>query len=189
MARPRSESARAKVVAAAHKLIAECGVDGFTVDETSKQSGVAKTTIYRHWESSNHLLLDAIDSMIEPMPTPDTGSLRSDLIEAFTNFSRTTSKPVMLRMMLGILARSADDASFKALKNDFLDKRHSPLRAIIDNAIQRGELPPLLDREMALDIIEGPFAAKRLLRGDVVPENQIPMYVDAILRGLGAKIS
>lgn len=186
MARTRSESARAKVVAAALKHIAECGVGGFTVDAVAKDSGVAKTTIYRHWDSGNHLLLDAIDSMIEPFPTPDNGSLRDDLIELYTTFSQATAAPAMLRMMLGILARSASDETFKALKADFVSKRHNPIHMVIEQAIERGELPPLLDMDLALDIIEGPFAAKRIMRGEVIPQDKIPSYVDAVLRGLGA---
>lgn len=186
MARPRSETARAKVISAALKHIAECGVDGFTVDAAAKESGVAKTTIYRHWKSGNHLLVEAIDSMIEPIPTPDTGSLRADLIEMYENFSRIMSNPVMLRLMLGVLARSASDDSFRTIKNDFVKERHHPILTIVQSAIDRGELPPLIDIDMALDVIEGPFAARRILRGESIPEDHIPHYVDAVLRGLGA---
>lgn len=185
MPRSRSENARAKVISAALKHIGERGVDGFTVDAASKESGVAKTTIYRHWDSGNHLLIEAIDSLIEPIPTPDNGSLRADLIEMYESFSRIMSKPVMFRLMLGILARSANDESFRTIKNDFVKERHHPIRTIVQSAIDRGELPLLIDIDMALDIIEGPFAARRILRGEGIAEERIPHYVDAVLRGLG----
>lgn len=185
MPRSRSEAARAKVISAALKHLSECGVDGFTIDAASKESGVAKTTIYRHWASGNHLLVEAIDSLIEPIPTPDNGSLRADLIEMYVSFSRIMSKPVMLRLMLGVLARSANDDAFRSVKNDFVKERHHPIQTVVQSAIDRGELPPLVDIDMAVDLIEGPFAARRLLRGESIPEDRIPHYVDAVLRALG----
>jgi len=49
MARPRSEEARRKVLGAASDLMAARGVASLTIDEVAARSGVAKTTIYRHW--------------------------------------------------------------------------------------------------------------------------------------------
>ena len=49
MARPRSEEARRKALAAATDLIVERGVANLSIEEVAARSGVAKTTIYRHW--------------------------------------------------------------------------------------------------------------------------------------------
>ena len=49
MARPRSEEARRKAIAAAIDLIIERGVANLSIEEVAARSGVAKTTIYRHW--------------------------------------------------------------------------------------------------------------------------------------------
>ena len=51
---------RKAVLAATLRLLAEAGLSGVSVDEVSKRSGVAKTTIYRHWSSRSALLLDAL---------------------------------------------------------------------------------------------------------------------------------
>ena len=40
-------------------LIAE-GVPGFSIDEICRRSGIAKTTIYRHWPSVHDLLVDTV---------------------------------------------------------------------------------------------------------------------------------
>jgi len=184
MARPRSESARQKVLDAALEVIAEGGVSGFTVDAVAKRSGVAKTTIYRHFDSGNRLLLEAIDTVIEPFPTPNTGSLRSDLIELYASFLPTMEDPSTFRMMLGLLSRSAADESFRKVKAEFMEERHRPLKTCLELAKARGELPLDLDLDFALDIIEGPFASKRLMRGEPVTMDLLPLYVDAALDGL-----
>ena len=81
MARSLSEAARAKMLGAAADLVLDAGVDGFSVDEVARRSGVAKTTIYRHFPSAKELLVAALDQFMTAPPTPDTGSLRTDLLE------------------------------------------------------------------------------------------------------------
>src|SRR5579871_945268 len=78
---PDERVARSKrvVLAAAHELLTESGLSGVSVDEVSRRSGVAKTTIYRHWPSREALLLDACSQLTARPPVPDTGSVRSDL--------------------------------------------------------------------------------------------------------------
>ena len=49
MARPRSEEARRKTLAAVVDVIVERGVANLNIEEVAARSGVAKTTIYRQW--------------------------------------------------------------------------------------------------------------------------------------------
>lgn len=184
MARPRSETARQNVLAGALDVIAESGVGSFTIEAVAKKSGVAKTTIYRHWDSGNHLLLEAMDACVEPFPTPNTGSLRDDLIALYKSFLPVMEDPATFRMMLGMMARSAQDDSFRALKNEFMQERHQPLKTILELAKARGEVAEDLDMELALDLIEGPFASKRLMRGEPIAPDRIEAYVDAVLHGV-----
>src|SRR6266481_1217839 len=67
------------VLAATHELLFEAGLGGVTVDEVSRRSKVAKTTIYRHWSTRTALLLDACSKMGTKSEVPDTGSLKGDI--------------------------------------------------------------------------------------------------------------
>ena len=51
----RSERARDEVLQATADLVAEVGLERITIDEIAARSGVAKTTIYRHWPSKQAL--------------------------------------------------------------------------------------------------------------------------------------
>ena len=51
----RSERARQAVLDATADLVAEVGVERTTIDEIANRSGVAKTTIYRHFASKEVL--------------------------------------------------------------------------------------------------------------------------------------
>src|ERR1700677_4626616 len=79
-----------------YTLLSQGGISGVSVDEISRRSGVAKTTIYRHWPSRSALLLDACSQIGAPQPVPDTGSLSGDLrvlTETLANGLRTATWP------------------------------------------------------------------------------------------------
>ncbi|MFD0467130.1 TetR/AcrR family transcriptional regulator [Nonomuraea thailandensis] len=63
------------------RLVAERGYDGLTVEGVAERSGVNKTTIYRWWPSKAALLGAAlVESDVLGFDSPDTGSLRGDLV-------------------------------------------------------------------------------------------------------------
>src|SRR5579871_5184723 len=78
---PDERVARSKrvVLAAAHELLTESGLSGVSVDEVSRRSGVAKTTIYRHWPSREALLLDACSQLGPHFDVPDAGTFPNDV--------------------------------------------------------------------------------------------------------------
>ena len=113
MARPLSTEARDKMVLAAQQLIGDHGVEGFTVDEVARRSGVAKTTIYRHFPNPNDLAIEAIDCMVEPFEEFDTGELRGDLLAFFGQVLPHMHEPEM---------REAMGASMRARVARFYDQ-------------------------------------------------------------------
>jgi AcrR family transcriptional regulator len=50
-----------RVLTATLDLLTEAGLGGLTIDDVSKPSGVARTTIYRHWPNRNALIVDAAE--------------------------------------------------------------------------------------------------------------------------------
>src|SRR3954471_21817841 len=70
---------RTTVMNATVELLFERGYGGTTVDEISRRSGVAKTTIYRHWPTRTDLLREACATIGTPLDRPDTGNLKDDL--------------------------------------------------------------------------------------------------------------
>ena len=56
----RSERVRQAVLDATTDLVSEVGVERTTIDEIANRSGVAKTTIYRHFASKQALVVEAV---------------------------------------------------------------------------------------------------------------------------------
>src|ERR1700683_1738109 len=87
----RVRRSRSRVLTTAFELLSESGVGGFTVDEVSRRSGVAKTTIYRHWPSREALVIDAASRISAEQEVPDTGSLEGDVTAILANLGHLLS--------------------------------------------------------------------------------------------------
>jgi AcrR family transcriptional regulator len=75
----RVRRSKQAVLATTYQLLTEAGISGLSVDEVARRSGVAKTTIYRHWPSRSALVLDACSKLGAKREAPDTGTLHGDL--------------------------------------------------------------------------------------------------------------
>jgi AcrR family transcriptional regulator len=80
--RPRDPQRRQAILDAALALVAELGYDRTTVDAIASRAGVSKPTLYRRWRHGKpELIADAIrERHAQTSHTPDTGSLRGDLL-------------------------------------------------------------------------------------------------------------
>src|SRR6202034_3827583 len=66
---PRVARTRAAVLGAAIDLLAERGYSGFSVEGVVERTGIAKTTLYRHWPTRDDLLAAAIAGSTVPGST------------------------------------------------------------------------------------------------------------------------
>ena len=64
MTDPRVERSRAAILATASELLIEGGVGAVTIEAIVERSGVARTTIYRHWPNRSAVLTAAFSQLI-----------------------------------------------------------------------------------------------------------------------------
>jgi AcrR family transcriptional regulator len=74
---PRITRTRERVLGAAWELLNEVGFDGVTVELVSERSGVARSTLYRHWRSMPEVLRDAFAAQATAARNPVTATTRS----------------------------------------------------------------------------------------------------------------
>ena len=67
---PRIVRTREAVLDAATALLVEGGPDAVTMDGVVQRSGVAKSTIYRHWSGRDELLTEVFDHNAPHIDTP-----------------------------------------------------------------------------------------------------------------------
>jgi AcrR family transcriptional regulator len=187
MGNPRSERARAEVLEATADLVADVGVDRVTIDEVAARSGVAKTTIYRHWPTKQALVVDAVRSVCFPeAATPNTGDLRADLIACFEGMVRAGLSGRTGQMLPSLLDCAHRDPALDLLLRDYLRERSGPTRTVLELAVLRGELPADLDLDFAVTLVVGPLIYRKVILRQPVTAPFVEAVVDATLRALGA---
>jgi AcrR family transcriptional regulator len=186
--RPRSEKAHTAILDAATELLLEQGLETVSMDEVAERAGVSKATIYRWWPSKQTLALDALYhewDTARPEP-PDTGSLRADLLALLRPWIRRIRTRPYGRVVAELVAEAQTNPDFASIyRARFVAPRREPARALLSRAIDRGELAPNSDVELALDLVYGPLY-HRLLHGHApLNDRFIQDVVDTVLAGLG----
>ncbi len=166
---------------AAREVLFDIGVHGFTIDEVARRSGVAKTTIYRHFDSRDELIVAALDGSMSVPATPDNGSLREDLIEFLSSVRPIFADPAVRALYLDILSASARDPDLAAMQTGMMARRSGPTRRIYERARARGEIDADIGYIEAFDIIEGPFILGSLFRPGSLEHVDIESLVDKML--------
>jgi AcrR family transcriptional regulator len=182
----RSDVARREALAAAADLIAERGVDNLTIEDVAARSGVAKTTIYRHWPTRGPLIIDAVRSCWAHLPTPGTGDLRTDLVRLFEGMVRVDLTSLAGRIMPSLLGAAARDPELDRLTRELVEERARPVREILARAVARGELPADLDEEVALGLVVGPLLYRKVHRRQALTQQYLEACIDGAIAGLRA---
>ena len=160
--RPGGRSARIRslVLEAGVAVCVERGFETFTIAEVADRAGVHETSIYRRWKTRGALAMDCCLHYAQAaIPTPDTGSLRSDLATLLDSVVAVYSAPqgqALLRM-------SALQDAHTAARHEFMQRRFDLARAIFDRAILRGEFPSDSDGMIVLEALLAPLFMRVLL--------------------------
>jgi AcrR family transcriptional regulator len=171
MARPRSEQANRAALDATVEILIERGVEGTTWEEVAARSGVAKSTLYRHFQTREDLVAQAIRSCRIDYPTPDTGSLDEDLRELFT-VNATKREEVLLNQLMPVIVEGAARGSIDDdLMDEIVEARSRPIKTVLQLAQLRGEVSPDLDLDDAFALIIGPFTYQRIVRRQPVDDD------------------
>ena len=173
------------MLAAAGELLRAGGVAGLTVEAVAARSGVAKTTIYRHWTDALAIGVDALLEQVDAVvPTPDTGTLADDLRHQLRAVAAFIASPPG-RMLISLVGKAQERADLTAMLRDrFFVPRRATTQVLLTRGIDRGELPASLDEDdvdLLVDLLVAPLYW-RALTGRETPG---PDLADRVLALLG----
>jgi AcrR family transcriptional regulator len=191
MARTRSASAHQKVLKAALEQVAEHGIDGTSMDAVARQSGVSKATIYKHWADKEALLLEMLAeaSGLHSRPEFDSGDTRADMIDLLS-YRPPENAALRDRILPHIVAYSARNRTFgMTWRRMVMDPTGRDLRRLIERGIQKRELKPKVNIELALGLLLGPMIYWHIFQKDEkLPADLRPRaagVVDAFWKAFG----
>jgi AcrR family transcriptional regulator len=186
--RPRSEKAERAILEATARLLDERGLAALTIEDVALRAGVGKATIYRRWATKGMLAFDAFEAdFLGRQPLPDTGTLQGDLLAALRIWIKTVKDTVTGRTLVGLIAEiQRDPALADAWTTRFVAPVRAQHRVLLKRAVDRGEIPPTTDPEIALDLLFG-SAYHRLLQSHLpLTDRFAKAVVDTIVSGLQA---
>lgn len=184
MARTLSETARDAMIECAREVIGTTGVHACTVDEVARRTGIAKTTIYRHFGGSDALVLAAVDGMVKTSDAPDTGSFLGDLRVIMKRYVNIARNPANRELFGWMMTRSMQDAEFATMFRSVRVQPKGPTVIALQRAIARGEVHPTLDLSLAIHLIQGPFISKQTIENEEPTDDEVETLLVQIVRAL-----
>ncbi len=142
------------ILDAAWEQLVDAGYAGFTFEGVASRAKTSKAVLYRRWPDKEALLLATLAhrGFGVPVETPDTGSLREDLLVALCAMNARMGRITAALFSTVLSAYFAEThTTFAHLRKQLIGDRRSVMTAILQRAIDRGELVgPLPPRVVTL---------------------------------------
>lgn len=182
---PRVTLSRERVLSATLELLTESGLGGLTIDDVSTRSGVAKTTIYRHWSNRTALVVDACLRMTDgDQDPPDTGSLEGDLRALLTDLADGLSTARWSSIMPSIVDLAEREPAIAEVHARLQVWHAAPMRAALERGVERGEISSDVDISTMASALRGPLYFRRWFTREPIDGAFIDLVVRGVLAGV-----
>jgi AcrR family transcriptional regulator len=183
--RPRSEKTRLAILEAAGDLMVEAGFGATTIEAIAARAGVSKVTIYKWWPSRGAVAIDAyFHRYRQTIAFPDTGDVATDvtsqlvlLLEAFRGRAG-----VIMAELLG--HAQSDPALAEVLRERWLSPRRQATTAVLQRAVDRGEIRTDVSLPVLMDELYGPVYYRLMARHEPLSDEFAKELVQNVLRGV-----
>ena len=157
--RPRRADVEARALAAAVELIAERGYAGTTLDEIARRTGLAKTTLYRRWDSKGELAVAALAARLGEPPVGEQPG-RAGLEATIGWLAGRVSEPSVRLLLVGLTGEAARDPD---VRTGLREQIREPFTRRLSS---RWELPePQVD--LVFDVVVGTLLHRVVMTGQV----------------------
>src|SRR6476659_371212 len=135
-------SARGRLLEFAGDILRRDGYTGLTMERVAAESGVAKTTLYRHWPTKAALCMDLyLDEAGRELRDPGTGDVAADLAAIVSAVVRLQTRTVAGPAFVGLIAEAQiNPASRAAFLAEFAQRRREITRRVLRRAIERKQV-------------------------------------------------
>ncbi len=186
----RLDATRARIVAAAHALIAEKGYAGCSVALVADVAGVATGSVYRHFPDKGALFAEVfrtatqreVDAVAEA--GSKAGSVEERVARAVETFAGRALKAP--RLAYALIAEPVDP-QVEAERLIYRRAYRDIFAQVIADAVDAGDLPPQ-DPEVSAAAVVGAMAEALVvpLHAGVASRRTVPELTAFVVRSLGA---
>ncbi len=143
--RRRGAALEEAILEAGWEQLVEQGYAGFTFEAVAERARTSKAVLYRRWPDKETLMLAVLghSEVGKPTQIPNTGSLREDVIALLraANAKIGDLMPALFSTILGAYFNETR-TTLAELRATFLGSRAAAMEQIVQQAIDRGEIPP-----------------------------------------------
>lgn len=155
---PRAARSRARILAAATDLLVESGARSVTVDAVEATSGVAKSTLYRHFSSRDDLLVAVIRSALPDVVDADVADgFEPALRQLLALAAETFADPHWSRIFPAVLSLRTSMPELDEFVAADKAARQLTLARVLDVGVAEGVLPEPIDIDVATNVLVGPL--------------------------------
>lgn len=169
------------VLAAGVELYRERGSRAITVEEIARRTGIAKTTIYRHWHSREDLILEILEKTAVELPTVETNNpvedIRTIVLSLWTDLVLPTSRTELA----GTIEALATDPELSSRHRDFLAARSAPLVDAVTRAVDAGAIETDSPPQTLAALLASPIIVRALIRGDEPDGGYVDHLMEIVL--------
>lgn len=184
---PRRRRSRAAALQAAGELLVSSGVSAVTFEGVSERSGVARTTLYRHWPTRAALIKDSFWRLtLPPEEPPSEGTLSARLAGPLTRVSDLfVGRSVFAALSEAVLR----DPGLESFRAEFVAVQLGELRGVLHEALRaqqprsQVDLDGLLCLAIGSLVVRGELLGKQIAEADVL---QVAGLIEELVTGPSA---
>lgn len=182
----KHKEARSKrgILEATIEMLAVNSYSSLTIEAVASQAGVGKSTIYRWWNNKARLVLDAF------LMTAESGFEFDGNRPVQDNFRRQLE--ALARILNSPIGKSTltivteNDEIAEDFYNLFLITKRNTAKQALQAAIDKGEVKPAVNLDVALDLLYGPIYFQILIYKKIPDEDYINDLLIHVMNGIAA---
>ena len=165
--RPLDPEIDEAILRAAAQALRNGGIQRMTVPGVAAAAGVAKTTVYRRYQTPAQLALAAIARLNVNQRDPDTGSAREDLVRLLEEARRYIDPTVTGTVLV---EAQTHPEILEAARRQMIIPAVERFRRVLRAGIERGDVRADLDVDAAADALLGSYFTRCYERGRPGPD-------------------
>lgn len=183
--RPRNPEVDRLILQATIQLLGELGFSSMSIEGVAARSGVAKTTIYRRFDSKLELALTAMNRSFAIDEVPNTGSVRGDIRAMLMDSGGMVFLGGRGAAIVGTLLvqREQHPELLEPFHRLIFEPRQRQLHQIFERAKRRGEVSAEADHQFVGTALFGSVVVAALT-GVPIDEEAVERLLDNVMKSL-----
>lgn len=178
---PAGGPADAVVLDAALAELKDRGYADASVRTIAARADTSPEALFTRWRSKQHLLTHAVGRLAAEQPAPETGDLRTDLLQVAEALAAMLDHPGTAEVLRSLLASDHDCGSEPLpLRVGPLGRRRAVVRRIVERGQRRQQLSSSLHPGVVADALIGALVV-RVLAGERMTGDVARCIVDVVI--------